>query len=424
MRTRFLVFSVLAPLAFVPLSSGCNFLEAPDVMPTPTPVPPVVDVVFDPLEGSKLPADGAASGATIGVNPQGFALNSATDLTKPFAFRCVLINAPDNLVLQPVYKDAAGKEVPGTPDTNNPVVLAGIVVPPKNTAGYAEAMSAVQNWAIGRASTGKPQNLDVFQDPVFPTDAQNRRRVQIFFKGAIAGRTVVAPGGADAAAAAVASGSSGEATTPVDSSTGVAPVASAPVASPSTSLRPQAAGGVGEVYALSLNRMLVRAGWAVVDLYSPTSFDQKAWLFDETYARTHTLLVATQDTPSLYLKKGQSFSDGKPLNDPDTNATPLPVGVRRVPDPLGLWKYGVLLQQRIPAPSRGTGARSTVTVVGATGTGAVPSPSPTPFTRTSNIPGVSPKDVRVVPIQPPTNAAPAAPSTAPETSSSSGSRQN
>ena len=104
----------------------------------------------------------------------------------------------------------------------DPVHLAGIIAPKKGQPGWLEANAAIINWMSGKV-------VDVESDPVYPTDLDGRRMVAIKFKGAV--------------------------------------------------------GGPHEKDLMLLNRMLVRAGYAIVDLYSPTSFDSKTWLSDEAYAR-------------------------------------------------------------------------------------------------------------------------------------------
>lgn len=341
----------LSLLAFVPLSGGCGlYITAP---PTPAPIPPPakkpLQYPFDATQGIGL------AGAPT---DKGLALNGAPRL--PTSFRAAdVVFAPRSssdtanytplLVLQSTSTDAQGNVIPsGTADVNNPVRLAGVIVPAPNTPGYEEALQATRNWAQGqpgalgakpapgaapvrgttplaiasarpgqvgtargtatisvapptgasRATTGTrataagaaaagsvaatpatayiaSQALDVYEDPKYPIDSENRRLVQVFFKSVNATKAV-----------------------------------------PAGTL-------------LSLGRMLIRSGWAVVDLYSPTAFDQQSWLLDESYARGRKL---------------------------------------------GLWRYGVALQQRLPEISTGTGALSSIpVVVGASGTGAVAS---------------------------------------------------
>ena len=239
-------FTPLLALSVVPVLGGCVFIKAPAPEATPTPVPTPYGWQFDPTEGS--PAGTALNKRADGV------ANSAL----PDAFRAALIASGQELVLQPIRKIAdpkggAPKVIPGAADALNPVRLAGILVPTGSQTGAQEVIAVLQAWIAG-------QDLDVDIDPVFPTDTDNKRRVQVFFTARSA---------------------------------------------PYTGQR------------MSLNRMLVRSGYAVVDLYSPTSFDQTQWLYDETFARENNL---------------------------------------------GLWKTDTFrrLQQRVKLPSRGTGAKSSV----------------------------------------------------------------
>ena len=280
------LFSRCAPLmalVLVPALGGCIFIKAPEPLPVPTPVPTPFGVQFDPSEGS----------------PKGTHLNNQAGETVnpalPDSFRVALIASGQELVLQSVKKlpnstEAKPQVVLGAADTLNPVRLAGILVPTGNQTGAGEAISVLQTWLAG-------QDLDVDIDPVFPTDTDNKRRIQVFFTARN---------------------------------------------EPYTGQR------------MSLNRMMVRSGYAVVDLYSPTSFDQRQWLYDETFARENTL---------------------------------------------GLWKTDTFrrLQQRVKLPSRGTGVKSNVTIAPGSGQsgalvapGAPASTTTTTTTVTSPVPGGSP----------------------------------
>jgi endonuclease YncB( thermonuclease family) len=103
--------------------------------------------------------------------------------------------------------------------------LAGIVTPAPGKPGFAETIKTVQNWTLG-------QEVDVEQDPRFPVDLSSRRMIQIYFNGRI------------------------------DRTKGIR---------------------------FNLNRMMVRSGYAVVDLNAPTTIDVKPWLNDEQYARDKRL---------------------------------------------------------------------------------------------------------------------------------------
>ena len=246
-RSAPLLALLVAPAA-ISVLGGCVFIKTPEPMPTPTPVPTPHGVQFDPNEGA----------------PKGTALNNQAGGTAnaalPDSFRAALIVSGQELVLQSVKTlPAVGNRAPqvilGPADTLNPVRLAGIVAPAGNQTGAPETIAVIQTWIAG-------QDLDVDIDPVFPTDTDNKRRVQIFFKA-----------------------------------------------------RDEPYKG----QRMSLNRMLVRSGYAIVDMYSPTSFDQNQWLYDETFARQNNL---------------------------------------------GLWKTDTFrqLQQRVKLPSKGTGNKSSVNV--------------------------------------------------------------
>jgi len=360
-------------LVLVPLAGGCGkplyITSAPDPDPTPKPPAPPLEYPFDPNQGIGL---AGASGN------KGLALNGTATPGLPASFRAAdVVFAPRSsgdtanytplLVLQSASTDAKGVVNLGTSDTNNPVRLAGVIVPAPGTPGYEEALQATRNWAQGQptilgapgataapgvagapgatpAKTALPatatptpiagtrgtamisvvpaagaaatatlapggapapvygpsQSLDVYEDPKYPIDSQNRRLVQVFFKSGKATKTVLA-------------GTS-----------------------------------------LSLNRMLIRAGWAVVDLYSPTSFDQQSWLLDESYARKLRL---------------------------------------------GLWKYGATLQQRAPVESTGTGVLSNIPITLGSGTGTAKVPgtgttvrgsAPAPTATATLAPGATP----------------------------------
>jgi endonuclease YncB( thermonuclease family) len=101
-------------------------------------------------------------------------------------------------------------------------------------------------------------------------------------------------------------------------------------------------GGGGDAKtSLNLNRMMIRSGYAVVDEHEPTIFDTKGWLNDEEYARRNRL---------------------------------------------GLWKLGIILNQRVPPPAPAKPAGKTAS--GKPGT--VPVPAATSTTTTATAPGAPP----------------------------------
>jgi len=156
----------------------------------------------------------------------GVALNVAGDPKLPDYFDVARVDSADLLWIRSVDTATINGQPQLTYGKADVVRLAGIVTPQKNQPGWHEAVQTVQNWTLG-------QKLTVEQDPKYPLDPEHRRRVQIFFTGREGG----------------------------------------PLA--------------GQV--LDLNRMLVRSGYAVVDLTQPTTFDTKGWLNDEQYARERHL---------------------------------------------------------------------------------------------------------------------------------------
>ena len=154
-------------------------------------------------------------------------LNLANDPDKklPDAFRVVRVDSGELLALQAVKKVTVG-----TPPveraitgTTNVMRLGGIITPLPGQPGFAETVKKVQDWTFN-------QDVDVEQEPRFGQDfnANSRRVVQVYYK--------------------------------------------------------QRGGPLNDQKML-LNRMLVRLGYAVVDLNAPTSFPTKAWLNDEAFAR-------------------------------------------------------------------------------------------------------------------------------------------
>ncbi len=188
---------------------------------------------------------------------RGKALNKAADPVFPDAFRIAGATAGDQVTIQSVDTVQTG-------NPPKPVLTLGApdrvrlagIVAPTTDPALSLAKKTIADWTAGR-------DMDVDLDAKYPTDLNGVRVVHVFYKGRK---------------------------------------------------------GPYEGQVLSLNRMLVRSGNAVVDLYSPTSFDTSQWLLDEAYARRHKL---------------------------------------------GFWKFGIAIQQRIPITtgvSRGTGARSTVSI--------------------------------------------------------------
>jgi endonuclease YncB( thermonuclease family) len=153
----------------------------------------------------------------------------------------------------PAATPAAGATPTPAPQLGLPetVHLAGIITPAPNQPGWEGAVRTVLNWT---ALNPKDQTVEIEEDSHYPRDAQGRAMVQIYFKSTADGAT-----------------------------------------------------------RYNLNRMMIRSGYAVVDLYSATSIDVQKWLNDEQYARTSRL---------------------------------------------GLWKMGITLAQRIPPPMPGATAQN------------------------------------------------------------------
>ncbi len=358
---RFVFGAALVVLA--PGLSGCsNFYltQGPEPLPTPTPVPV-------PLEFPVNPAEGTTTSATSTL---GLAMNGPTVVGGPTAFRAADIryvpraaNDPTNcialVVLQRTYTDATGKTTFGSTEPE-PVRLAGIIVPGPSVAGvpglqdpditamqneaYRRSLDAMRSWAQGQptavispTATGTPiptptplptptpspgrrgarvqptatplplvvgtNPLDVYQDPKTPFDSQTRPLVQVFFTSA----------GAKARPPLVKGQTK--------------------LAEPQVVIKPGTK--------ISLNRWMIRQGFAVVDLYSSTSFDQKTWLLDEAYARHRKLglwglelngktLTLQQRPPTPVTKLGSLSRVGVTSNVPATGATPAP-GATPVP---------------------------------------------------------------------------------------------
>ena len=284
-------FTPLLALSLVPVMGGCIFIKAPEPIPVPTPVP-----TPDPTIPQFDPAEGQPKGTPL--NNQG---DGAANPALPDAFRVALIASGQELVLQslkrlPAQGGGEPQVILGAADTLNPVRLAGILVPTGNQTGAQETIDVIQTWLAG-------QDIDVEIDPVFPTDTDNKRRVQIFFTARDA---------------------------------------------PFTGQR------------MSLNRMLVYTGYAIVDLHSPTSFDQRQWLYDETHARENNL---------------------------------------------GLWKTDTFrqLQQRVKLPSTGSGAKSNVGL-----TLPLPGQAPAPALVAPGAPGTTTTTTTTTPATTPPEDAPEA----------------
>ncbi|MEO6907879.1 MAG: thermonuclease family protein [Abditibacteriaceae bacterium] len=197
----------------------------------------------------------------------GVALNVANDPNLPDYFDVTRVDAADLLWLRSVDSTTINNQPQLEYGTADVVRLAGIVTPQKGQPGWHEAVQTVQNWTLG-------QKLTVEQDPQYPLDTQHRRRVQVFFMGREGG----------------------------------------PLA--------------GQT--LDLNRMLIRSGYAVVDLTQPTIFNTQGWLNDEQYARGRNLGLWGM---------GILLDHRLPLplvtSTPSSNSGTAPKQVRPAPAPIG-----------------------------------------------------------------------------------------
>jgi len=228
------------------LSGGCELLKAPD--PEATPVPPPT-----PRPGIFVPADGNEA-----TQPP-VRLNVPNDPSKPSHYELVNVAADtrQNAILLSLraVKIENGVTRKGAPSLMR---LAGIKGPVSGP-GSAQLFKTIRDWTLG-------QQLDVDQDKKYPTDLQDRPRIQVFFKGR---------------------------------------------------------SGPTKGTSLLLNRMLVRSGYAVVNIFEPTSLDSKSWSYDEQHARTYWNPVTKLPglglwalTPSPLVKIGQRIPSPRPTVAP------------------------------------------------------------------------------------------------------------
>lgn len=317
MKTRPLIWLCAAPLVAT-MSSGCIFLkELPRAEPLPTPTPPP-EVVFDPADGqsrglklndsAQPPVEANAIPTPPPTPAPGQPAPTPAPAPPPHAFRVARVVSGDTVILQSVRKVKQGEQIVsalGAPENSTPSRLAGIIAPKLPSPGAQNSINTLFQWVAG-------QDLDVDIDPKYPANTDGQKLVHIFFKG-----------------------------------------------------RPNRDGSQGPFtgQTLSLNRMMVRSGYAIVDLYSPTSFDRKLWLLDEAYARENRL---------------------------------------------GLWKTNIfpLLQQRLP--SQGTGRRATVNIQ----TGVQPSANNAPAGAPGQV-STTTQSSTTVQTTPPTGAPPTSAPTAP-----------
>jgi hypothetical protein len=172
----------------------------------------------------------------------------------PGEHRVAGVASPEFLTVQSVSADKKGRPIFGA--TAESVHLAGIISQSPGKPGWQSAVKAVLNWT---ALNPKKKTVEVQIDPRFPYDLSGRHMVQIYFNGT------------------------------TDKTAGTR---------------------------YSLNRMLVRSGWAVVDLHSATAIDLQAWLNDERYAHDKKLGlwglgVALQQRDAVPLPKNARREKGR-----------------------------------------------------------------------------------------------------------------
>ncbi|RYG64386.1 hypothetical protein EON80_19330 [bacterium] len=230
-------------------------------------------------EPTKVPTPKAPFFDPAAGQPQSTPLNNPADPTTPVAFRLASAINADTVILQPLKVTQKANSVKaGVPakdvislGTPERYKLAGIIGSTTDPT-LQGARTAIAKWTLG-------QDLNVQIDGKYPKEIDGTQVVQIFFTGSkdkpYAGTT------------------------------------------------------------LSLNRMLVRSGWAVVDMYSPTSFDTSQWTYDEAHAkRSHYGIWATgqaiqQRLPAkvLNIKNSQSSVKLPPVTRMGTTAKPNTTGL-------------------------------------------------------------------------------------------------
>jgi endonuclease YncB( thermonuclease family) len=142
---------------------------------------------------------------------------------RPGAYRVQTVINGDTVAIQSVTTDKQGRTVANS--VAQVVRLAGIVAPQAGQPGYQGSVKAIRDWTM---LNPKSQTVEVENDPKFPFDEDRNMNVQIYFKGT-----------SEATAATT----------------------------------------------FNLNRMMVRSGWAIVDLHTPTALDLQLWLNDQEYAQ-------------------------------------------------------------------------------------------------------------------------------------------
>lgn len=239
--------------------------------PEPEPAPtPVPDVPVHPDTYRLAPVVDPLT-----VKPLTDDSTAAPNLIPDF-YQLVSAETGDRLTLQAYRLTPEGKAYILPLDKPVKMKLGGIICPLPGEAGWAEAKSTVENWLRGR-------RLQVDEDRKYPVTLDGRNIVQIRITSDVKTKT-----------------KSGEVTKTEE-------------------IRP-------------FNQVLVRAGYAFVDLVSPTSFNYKPWIVDEEYAR------GKRTEPAEWQLK--NYQAGQP--------TPRPApGI-----PVGLWARGIYPKFRGPAVGR------------------------------------------------------------------------
>jgi hypothetical protein len=240
--------------------------------PEPEPSPtPVPDVPIHPDVYKPLPVDPAT--VKVLTDTSTVAPNLVPDY-----YQLVGADGGDMLTLQAYRLTPEGQPYIAPLDKPVKVKLGGIICPLKGEPGWAEAQSVTTNWLSGR-------QLQLDEDKRYPVTIDGRNIVQIRIKSEIKTK--------------------------------------------------DKAGNITKIEEeRPFNQLLVRAGYAFVDLVSPTSFDYKAWIVDEEYAR------GKRTEPAAW--QLQNLPAGQP--------TPTPVpGI-----PVGLWAKGIFPMFRGPAVGRKT----------------------------------------------------------------------
>ncbi len=244
----------------LPIFGGCMFIKAPEPDPTPTKAP---EVHVNPDIYKPAPIDPA------NVRPLTDSSTAEPNLI-PDYYELVpgSVETGDMMSLQAWRLPTDPKGAPYKLPLDKPVKvkLGGVLCPLKGEKGWAESKAVTENWLAGR-------RLQVDEDKKYPVTIDDHNVVQIRFQSEVKTK---------------------------DKSGAV---------TKTTEERPY-------------NQLLVRAGYAFVDLVSPTSFDYKTWIIDEEYARgIRTELAPWQKQTPV------------PAGAPTPTAVPGP--------PAGLWARGI-----------------------------------------------------------------------------------